>query len=453
MDKTEEIIKKTDEIREPCFLYQTETSRKFWKPKLKGDALIVRFGKIGTQGQTHTKTFKSPTIAEAAYRKMVCTKLAQGYKPTAKTILVLLEETAPVLHPKAIAALRVAEHINPEVADDLSGYLTACIRHGMSPTQFKRTWDQFEAGDEQLWDAFHTRPSPDEAIEWLDELSNHPSASYELPTLYEKATTDGADRFVWFDDNGFVSFVALHGDPGANAIENTVVASTDVALAAGSTPWPEELGPGTPIQSLGVTVATLLCYGTLRTGQKVTMDDTFVSDQKASQTRHATVNINGAKVREYNYDIVIKPEDRPEATVQDALNEAVKLHKQHNTDKLWRILDVVAIFIPYVDESERKPLISQVAEILSWEELKLSPVDRSTKVIILQILACYGDEDVVSAIEAFAHKASASLETNKVENQNQNLCIAAQRAIEVIRYPGGRHKHPWFHSLNSYINT
>lgn len=132
--------KKLKEIR---FEYRTEASRKFWEPQLKGNTLTVCFGKIGTSGQVRTKTFVSSTKAEAEYRKLVCEKLAKGYKPTAQTTLTLLEKAAPVEKPKAIASLYVGEHVPDEVIADICGWATACIQHGMTPRQFKSIWNRF----------------------------------------------------------------------------------------------------------------------------------------------------------------------------------------------------------------------------------------------------------------------------------------------------------------------
>ena len=41
------------------------TSRKFWQAEVTGNALAVRFGRIGTSGQSKTKEFA--TAVEAAF--------------------------------------------------------------------------------------------------------------------------------------------------------------------------------------------------------------------------------------------------------------------------------------------------------------------------------------------------------------------------------------------------
>lgn len=56
------------------------TSRKFWEIRLKGKTFEVRFGRIGTEGQSQTKSFSSPAQARAAHDKLVEEKTKKGYR-------------------------------------------------------------------------------------------------------------------------------------------------------------------------------------------------------------------------------------------------------------------------------------------------------------------------------------------------------------------------------------
>jgi uncharacterized protein (TIGR02996 family) len=56
------------------------SSSKFWEITLDGKAHAVRFGKIGADGQTSTKSFKSPGEARADHDKLVAEKTKKGYK-------------------------------------------------------------------------------------------------------------------------------------------------------------------------------------------------------------------------------------------------------------------------------------------------------------------------------------------------------------------------------------
>lgn len=242
--------------------YRSESSSKFWEPRLDGNTLTVCFGKIGTAGQTNTKEFTSDRT-EIEYRKLVCEKLAKGYKPTAETVLALVERAMPVQKPEAIASLYIGEHVPDEVVADICGWITACIHHGMTPKQFKNTWDKFMEGDEKLEEALGQTSAEISDLSspfWLDvaELS-------ELYELYAKAVKSGGDRFIWFDSNAYIDIVALRGDPGARAIEVCVLREENCKDDKGQwlQNWSDKLGPGAPIASMSCE------YVTLRNGEKI----------------------------------------------------------------------------------------------------------------------------------------------------------------------------------------
>jgi predicted DNA-binding WGR domain protein len=54
-------------------------SAKFWAVEQQGSSYTVRFGKIGTAGQTQTKELRSPADARRACQKLIAEKLAKGY--------------------------------------------------------------------------------------------------------------------------------------------------------------------------------------------------------------------------------------------------------------------------------------------------------------------------------------------------------------------------------------
>lgn len=55
------------------------TSSKFWEVELSGADLTVRFGRIGTSGQTKTKTFGDASAAQREWEKLVKEKTGKGY--------------------------------------------------------------------------------------------------------------------------------------------------------------------------------------------------------------------------------------------------------------------------------------------------------------------------------------------------------------------------------------
>jgi predicted DNA-binding WGR domain protein len=54
-------------------------SSKFWEIHLDGTTLDVRFGRIGTSGQSQTKTFATPDLARKEHDKLVAEKTKKGY--------------------------------------------------------------------------------------------------------------------------------------------------------------------------------------------------------------------------------------------------------------------------------------------------------------------------------------------------------------------------------------
>lgn len=242
------------------FEYKTEGSKKFWEPQVEESTLTVRFGKIGTGGQTHTKKFSSSAKAQAEYRKLVCGKLAKGYKPTLETVVTLVQNIPPAAAPVAIGSLCIGEHVPDGVVQDICVWLTACIRHGMAPKQFKNIWVKFtEEEDEDLAEALGW--TGEDA--WLDVTEWGEGEPYEL---YAKAVENGGDRFIWFDNNAYIDIVALRGDPGARAIEICVLGEENCKDEKGRwlTDWPNKFGPRAPIASLSANG-----YATLRNGKEI----------------------------------------------------------------------------------------------------------------------------------------------------------------------------------------
>ena len=55
-------------------------SNKFWEITLAGTQHTVRFGRIGTRGQTVTKTFEDATMARRDCDRLIRSKVAKGYQ-------------------------------------------------------------------------------------------------------------------------------------------------------------------------------------------------------------------------------------------------------------------------------------------------------------------------------------------------------------------------------------
>src|SRR5512138_3774194 len=71
--------------KERCFELIGGGSRKFWKVSRDADRVTVRFGRIGTEGQTKTKRHPDDGAAAAEMAKLIEEKLAKGYLEKGQT--------------------------------------------------------------------------------------------------------------------------------------------------------------------------------------------------------------------------------------------------------------------------------------------------------------------------------------------------------------------------------
>jgi predicted DNA-binding WGR domain protein len=58
---------------------KSEHAEKFWEVTQDGATVTVRFGKLGTDGQTKVKDLGSPAEAEAEVAKLIKEKTKKGY--------------------------------------------------------------------------------------------------------------------------------------------------------------------------------------------------------------------------------------------------------------------------------------------------------------------------------------------------------------------------------------
>jgi predicted DNA-binding WGR domain protein len=61
------------------FEFVSGSSRKFWEISLTGNSFTVRFGRIGTMGQSQTKTFADKARAKREAETLIGEKLKKGY--------------------------------------------------------------------------------------------------------------------------------------------------------------------------------------------------------------------------------------------------------------------------------------------------------------------------------------------------------------------------------------
>ncbi|MBA4053533.1 MAG: DNA helicase, partial [Marivirga sp.] len=70
----------SDQFTFERLVFTDATSNKFWETAIDGNKLIVRFGRIGTKGQTQIKSFASGEVAQKEKEKLIGEKTSKGYK-------------------------------------------------------------------------------------------------------------------------------------------------------------------------------------------------------------------------------------------------------------------------------------------------------------------------------------------------------------------------------------
>ena len=61
------------------------SSAKFWEASVSGNEVTVRFGRLGTAGQTQVKTLADAVAATKHAEKLIGQKLAKGYRETVES--------------------------------------------------------------------------------------------------------------------------------------------------------------------------------------------------------------------------------------------------------------------------------------------------------------------------------------------------------------------------------
>lgn len=88
------------------FQFSDAKSHKFWNIDVSGSSFTVTYGKVGTAGQTQTKSFATPEKAQAEADKLIREKTGKGYRETTPKATVSQAEAfeAGLLdHPEDIA--------------------------------------------------------------------------------------------------------------------------------------------------------------------------------------------------------------------------------------------------------------------------------------------------------------------------------------------------------------
>src|SRR5262245_7054655 len=126
------------------FICTEDGSNKFWNIELKGNSFTVSWGKIGTAGQSQTKTFPDETKAQKEHDKLVGEKLDKGYVETtpakpADAMRAALE-SALIENPDDLASDRAYADYLSEQGDPRGEFIQvqlALEEEGLSPAKRK----------------------------------------------------------------------------------------------------------------------------------------------------------------------------------------------------------------------------------------------------------------------------------------------------------------------------
>ena len=101
------------------FEFTDGSSQKFWEIDLQGTGFTVRWGRIGTDGQTQQKSFASTDKAQAEHDKLIAEKRKKGYAEEAGGAPAVVTTPAPLPEPEPTAP--PATEPVPAPAPDPSG--------------------------------------------------------------------------------------------------------------------------------------------------------------------------------------------------------------------------------------------------------------------------------------------------------------------------------------------
>ena len=83
------------------FEYKDAKSAKFWEVSVTGKKVTIRYGKIGTEGQTSLKELSTPAAAKAHAEKQAAGKVKKGYTEAkahaVKKVANRRRQTKPIL--------------------------------------------------------------------------------------------------------------------------------------------------------------------------------------------------------------------------------------------------------------------------------------------------------------------------------------------------------------------
>jgi uncharacterized protein (TIGR02996 family) len=172
------------------FQYSDARSHKFWNIDVSGSSFTVTFGKIGTAGQTQTKTFPSPEKAQAEADRLVREKTGKGYV-----------ETTPRAAASPVEALEQAVREDPHDRAAHAALADWLADHGDPRGEFMQV--QLALQDEAVPTARRKQLAQREKSllkkhekEWIGPLANFPDP-VDMDRDYWSLNPTGGKKYVF----------------------------------------------------------------------------------------------------------------------------------------------------------------------------------------------------------------------------------------------------------------
>jgi predicted DNA-binding WGR domain protein len=286
------------------------SSKKFWEIAVEGNAITVRWGRIGADGQTQTKPFATEEKARAEHDKLIAEKLKKGYHQVSRPVGATDSQpaaprTAPSKPPAAppaapakapsaklaVAAKRIA--VAKSDSDQDEALKEAAEKLGVEPSALAWQLEREHALDSWscpgVWSALADgQPSPADVFALLRRCPNN------LDKVRKKYECRSQLVLGWPADLDAMTCQAYLAEPGAFAEWRTLPPPARRGMAAVlarlGTIDRAEVG-----RELAQPVAAFLCEGGMQMGSVVVLRDgelgrMSVRDPRLAEIVHAMVS-------------------------------------------------------------------------------------------------------------------------------------------------------------------
>ncbi len=183
------------------FHFQDGKSNKFWEIELSGNSFTVRFGKIGTNGQTQTKEFDDDVKTEKEYDKLVAEKRKKGYVEQGGTALAAPTATAsaPAAPKKEAPKKKALVQSKPAVENAPVSESEIVHKLILDPTDwFWATWRDLEPLALPKFEKYNPKKMEEKALKARKKVSNW----YNYPAEYafqERGPLSPGEAKFWLE--------------------------------------------------------------------------------------------------------------------------------------------------------------------------------------------------------------------------------------------------------------